>query len=116
MFSAIIENGNIYQVDYGNKTLIGVTEAAFNEVKNGLNTALNRNEELAKEKENYYQMLVDHGLIQKPKTPEELILETQQQQAEIVKTLNNLSLTLNKLNNRMEAIENEYTRPNKNGQ
>lgn len=111
MFNAAIENGNIYQYEYNDKTLVGVTTEVFNEVKNGLDKALNRNEQLAKEKEEYYNLLVEHGIIVKPKSVEEIIKETQEQQVKIMQTLGDVTNVLQKLNNRMEVVENELTKP-----
>ena len=110
-----IENNNIYKIEYGNKTCIGVTADAYTQLKDSAEKALIRNEELAKEKDKYYQMLIEHGIIKKPKTTEEILKETQDQQANIINTLNSLTTVLEKLNNRMEVVENEITRPINNG-
>lgn len=110
-----IENNNIYKIEYGNKTCIGVTADAYTQLKESAEKALIRNDELAKEKDKYYQMLIEHGIITKPKTTEELLKETQDQQANIMKTLNSLTSVLEKLNSRMEVVENEVTRPNDTG-
>lgn len=115
MFNAGIENGNIYQYDYNNKTLVGVTTETFNEVKNGLDKALTRNDELAKEKEEYYNLLIEHGIIAKPKSVEELVKETQDQQTKIMSTLEDVTNVLQRLSSRMEVVENELTKPNSNG-
>lgn len=113
--TCIVENGNIFKLEYGQKNCIGVTADIYNELKNSAEKALTRNEELAKEKDKYYQMLVDNGIIKKPKTTEELIQETQNQQKTIMETLNKLTNVLDKLNGRMEVVEDELTRNNANG-
>lgn len=115
MFNAGIENGNIYQYEYNNKNLIGVTTEVFNEVKDGLDKALTRNEQLAKEKEEYYNLLIEHGIIAKPKSVEEIVKETQEQQSKIMQTLGDVTAVLQKLSDRMEVVENELTKPINNG-
>lgn len=109
--TCIIENGNIYKLEYGQKICIGVTADAYTQLKDSAEKALERNEQLAKEKDEYYKILIDNGLIKKPKTVEELISETQSQQINIMNKLNSITLTMEKLNGRMEALENECTRP-----
>lgn len=65
MVSALIENDNIYQVSGWNaqKLLIGVSINKYNELK-----------EIA---DGYYNVLVEKGIIEKPKTPEEIAQEQQ---------------------------------------
>lgn len=113
--TCVIENGNIYKLEYGQKNCIGVIADVYTELNTSAEKALARNEELAAEKDKYYQMLIEHGIITKPKTTEELLKETQSQQASIIQTLNNLTVTLEKLNSRIEVVENEVTRPISNG-
>lgn len=110
-----IENNNIYKIEYGNKVCIGVTSDVYVQLKESAEKALARNEELANDKEKYYQMLIDNGIIKKPKSTEEILKETQDQQENILKTLGNLTSVLERLNNRMEVVENELTRPVKDG-
>lgn len=113
--TCIVENGNIYKVEYGNKTILGVTAEAYNSLKELSEKAVSRNEELAKEKDKYYNMLIEAGIIKKPKTTEELIAETQGQQLKIMETLGSLTSALEKLNERMGVVENGITKPISNG-
>lgn len=122
-FNGIIDdNGNIYKLEYGQRTVVGVTADVFTELKSNAEKALNRNEELAKEKDNYYNMLVEHGIIKKPKTLEDRIMDLEKNNIEIVQVnnkilsaLENINLTLNKNHERLEVLENELTKPNSNG-
>lgn len=122
-FNGIIDdNGNIYKLEYGQRTVVGVTADVFTELKSNAEKALNRNEELAKEKDNYYNMLVEHGIIKKPKTLEDRIMDLEKNNMEIVQVnnkilsaLENINLTLNKNHERLEVLENELTKPNNNG-
>lgn len=65
MVSALIENDNIYQVSGWNsqKVLIGVGVNKYNELK-----------EIA---DGYYNVLVEKGIIEKPKSQEEIMQEQQ---------------------------------------
>lgn len=122
-FNGIIDdNGNIYKIEYGQRTVVGVTAEVFTELKSNAERALNRNEELAKEKDNYYNMLIEHGIIQKPKTIEDRIIDLEKNNIEITQinnkilsALENINLTLNKNHERLEVLENELTKPNSNG-
>lgn len=122
-FNGIIDdNGNIYKIEYGQRTVVGVTAEVFTELKSNAERALNRNEELAKEKDNYYNMLIEHGIIQRPKTIEDRIIDLEKNNIEITKinnkilsALENINLTLNNNKERLEVLENELTKPNSNG-
>lgn len=64
-FGGIIEGDNILSTDfYGNKTLVGVTIKKHKETVELLNT--------------YYNKLVELGVIEKEKTPEDIAKEQQQ--------------------------------------
>lgn len=122
-FNGIIDdNGNIYKVEYGQRTVIGVSAEIFTNLKSNAEKALNRNEELAQEKDKYYNMLVEHGIIQKPKSAEDRITELENSNKNILLTnekilsaLENINLTLNKNQKRLEVLEDELTKSNSNG-
>lgn len=113
--TCVIENGNIYKLEFGQKNCIGVTAEVYTTLKNSTEKALDRNEELAKEKDKYYEMLVEHGIIQRPKTPEDYIKEFQKEQSKIVDVLGELSKTVKSINTRLEEVENGLTKPNEDG-
>lgn len=62
------DNGNIYKVSYGNKTLIGYTCDKYNQIESLLDEAI-------KKSEYYYNLCVKNGLI-KPKLTQEEISES----------------------------------------
>lgn len=69
-FGGVIEGDNIMSSDfYGNKTLIGVTMKKYQETLDLLN--------------NYYNKLIELGVIEKEKTPEEIAKEQQ----DMIKTM-----------------------------
>lgn len=115
-FNGIIDdNGNIYKVEYGQRTVVGVTAEIFTNLKTSAEKALNRNEELANEKDKYYNMLIEHGIIQKPKSTEDRILDLEKTNNQILNILEKINSTLDSNNRRMEVLENEFTKPNSNG-
>lgn len=114
-FTGIIENGNIYKIEYAQKTVIGVTADVYTQLKDNAEKALNRNEELANEKDKYYNMLIEHGIIKKPKSAEDRIAELEQVNSKILSVLENINLTLTNNKERLEVLENELTKPNSNG-
>lgn len=96
-----IENGNIYKVTYGSKTLIGCTLDKFSQVENLL-------EEAVKKSEYYYDLCVKHGLVTPKLTQEEI-------NNNITQTLATLTDMVCKLNDRIDVLsvthgkgENEY--------
>lgn len=99
-FSCIIENGNIFKLEYGQKECVGVTAAAYKDLENTLEEAIIKAENYKKEAEDYKKELVKHGLITVPKTPEEI-------QMEILQGLNNLSGIVVDIKSRLEVLENE---------
>lgn len=98
--SCIIENGNIFKLELGQKECIGVTAAAFKELENDLIAAIEKAENYKQESENYKKELIKHGLITVPKTAEEI-------QMEILQGLNNLSGIVVDIKSRLEVLENE---------
>lgn len=120
--TCIVENGNIYKLEFGQKICIGVTAEIFTNLKTNAEKALERNEELAKERDKYYNMLIEHGIITKPKSAEDRIEELEKSNKNIVLTnekilllLENINSALNKNEKRLEALENGYSINVKNG-
>ena len=106
--TCIVENGNIYKLEFGQKICIGVTAEIFTDLKNSAEKALTRNEELATEKDKYYSMLIEHGIIQKPKTTEDKILEIENSQQQIIKLLESLNNNMVNTTKRLEVLEDGY--------
>lgn len=98
--NCLIENNNIFKLEYGQKECIGVTAAAYKELESDLITALEKAENYKQLSEEYKQKLIDNGLITVPKTAEEI-------QMEILQGLNNLTGVVNNLGKRLEVLENE---------
>lgn len=94
--NCIIENNNIFKLEYGSKECIGVTAEAYKELESSLEQAIIKAEE-------YKQLLIDNGLIEVPKTPEQV-------QKEILEGLNNLTNFVSKLDKRLEDLENESSK------
>lgn len=114
-FNGIIDDsGNIYKLEYGQRNIIGVKAELFTQLKENAEKALARNEELANEKEKYYNMLVENGIIKKPKSTEDRVEELEKINNKILSVLENINITLNKNNERLEVLENELTKPNSN--
>lgn len=113
--TCIIENGNIYKLEFGQKNCIGVTADIFTNLKNNAEKALNRNEELAQERDKYYNMLIEHGIITKPKTVEDKMNELEKTNNKILLVLDKINNTLNENNKRLEVLENGYSINDKNG-
>ncbi len=99
----IIENGNIYETDYmgQKKECLGVTADVFNQINNGLKEAVEKAEQLQKERDEYYKLGVDNGYIKKPKTQEEIYSEFVDNQNKIMNALENF-------NKRLEVLEDGH--------
>lgn len=84
-FVALVENGTIYQVNSftGQKIQVGVVQQVFDELKG-----------IADE---YYQKLVDAGIIKEPKTNEQIIAEQQEMMAEMMKAITKLTKKVEEL-------------------
>jgi hypothetical protein len=84
-FVALVENGTIYQVNSftGQKIQVGVVQQIFDELKG-----------IADE---YYQKLVDAGIIKEPKTNEQIIAEQQEMMAEMMKAITKLTKKVEEL-------------------
>lgn len=108
--TCIIENGNIFETDYmGNKKeCIGVATDVFKAIENGLKEAVEKAETLKNERDEYYELGIKNGYIQKPKTPEEIAKEYQDQQKQILEVLQSMSEKLNKTTERLEVLENGH--------
>lgn len=81
MNGAYAINGiEIWHVDYnGNKQLIGYVASEYEKISKTAELATEKaftfheeKEALQKERDEYYSMLVEHGIIKKPKTQEEI--------------------------------------------
>lgn len=101
--TVIIENGNIFESDYmgQKKDCIGVTADVFNQINNGLKEAVEKAEQLQKERNDYYNLGVEKGYIKKPKTQEEMYSEFIENQNKIMNALDNF-------NKRLEVVENGH--------
>lgn len=78
MLSCIVDGGDIYQVDYmGNRRLIGKTQSAY--------------EELEGTTKQYYDKLVELGVITPQKTPEEMMADMQNTMLNMSEIIANLS-------------------------
>jgi DNA-binding transcriptional regulator YhcF (GntR family) len=84
-FVALVENGTIYQVNSftGQRIQVGVVQQVFDELKG-----------IADE---YYQKLVDAGIIKEPKTNEQIIAEQQEMMAEMMKAITKLTKKVEEL-------------------
>lgn len=84
-FVALVENGTIYQVNSftGQKIQVGVVQQVFDELKSIT--------------DDYYQKLVDAGIIKEPKTNEQIIAEQQEMMAEMMKAITKLTKKVEEL-------------------
>lgn len=104
--ATVNEKGEIFSVDVssGNQQCIGVTAAEYQKMKEAalfgegqLEVLFKEKTELEKERDKYFNMLVEAGILQKPKSQEEINKELMKENAEIKEQLNEL-LTLLKQN------------------
>lgn len=87
MFPCMVDGADIYQTDYdGNRRMIGKTLSAYNELEQ--TTA------------EYYNKLVELGVIVPPKSQEELMAEMQKSMLEMSGIIAGLSNELKELKNR----------------
>ena len=96
-FFCIIENGEIFRLEMGQKIKIGVSSEYALELEQGVDKAILRNEELSKKNEEYLKILKDNGLIADPAD------EMKQLQS----TLSKLTQTLASVDERLKRLENE---------
>lgn len=95
-FVALVENGTIYQVNSftGQKIQVGVVQQVFDELKG-----------IADE---YYQKLVDAGIIKEPKTNEQIIAEQQEAMAKQEAMMAEMMKAINKLTKKVEELEDGH--------
>ena len=90
-FVALVENGIIYQLNSftGQKVQIGVVQQVF--------------DELQEITDGYYKKLVEAGIIQEPKTNEQIIAEQQEAMAKMLEAINKLTAKVEVLENGLNA-------------
>lgn len=93
-FVALVENGIIYQVNSftGQRIQVGVVQQTFDELKTIT--------------DGYYQKLIDAGIIKEPKAPEQIIEEQQVMMAQQQAMMAQMLEAINKLNQKVEVLEN----------
>lgn len=93
-FGGTIEGDNILSSDfYGNKTLIGVTIKKYQETLDLLNT--------------YYNKLVELGVIEKEKTPEEVAKEQQEMIKAMMLQMQHMQEKIDSLNEQKQPIRKD---------
>lgn len=93
-FGGTIEGDNILSSDfYGNKTLIGVTIKKYQDTLDLLNT--------------YYNKLVELGVIEKEKTPEEVAKEQQEMIKTMMLQMQHMQEKIDSLNEQNQAIRKD---------
>lgn len=86
VFSASIEGDDIYQINWNaQKNLIGVSTKKYNELKEVANK--------------YYDILIDKGIIEKPKTQEEIVQEQQKLMNDMFSQMKLMQEEINNLRN-----------------
>lgn len=104
-FLAQTDGANIYQVNGfagfggGNRTQVGVTMQAYNELKQMC--------------QQYYDKLVEVGVIQKEKTPAELQAEQSQMMSEQSQMMAEMLSTMKALKQEVEVLKNERANSSK---
>lgn len=93
MINCLIEGNNIFKLEYGTKECIGVVASAYKELESSFEEAIVKAEE-------YKQKLIENGLLEVPKTPEQI-------QQDILNGLGKLTDFVSKLDKRLEVLENE---------
>ena len=95
-FVALVDNGYIYQLNSftGQRIQIGVLKQTF--------------DELQEITDGYYKKLVEAGIIQEPKSNEEIIAEQQAMMAEMMNAINKLTKKVEEMENGCNA-NNETT-------
>lgn len=100
-FNAYIQGDNIIQADfYGNSTAVGITNQKAQQI-------INENKELKELLDKYTNKLVELGVIQKEKTPEEIM---QEQTALIQKMSESLTAMQNEIISLKESKNDRNTR------
>lgn len=94
-FGGSIEGDNIVSTDfYGNKQIVGVTSKKYQETVDLLNT--------------YYNKLVDLGIIEKEKTPEEIAKEQQEMMSMMMSQMKAMQEKLDSMQERENIKEGNY--------
>jgi hypothetical protein len=95
-FVALVDNGYIYQLNSftGQRMQIGVLKQTF--------------DELQEITDGYYKKLVEAGIIQEPKSNEQIIAEQQAMMAEMMNAINKLTKKVEEMENGCNA-NNETT-------
>lgn len=100
-FNAYVQGDNIIQADfYGNSTAVGITNQKAQQI-------INENKELKELLDKYTNKLVELGVIQKEKTPEEIM---QEQTALIQKMSESLTAMQNEIISLKESKNDRNTR------
>lgn len=99
MLMCIVDGADIYQTDYmGNRKLIGKTQASY--------------EELEVTTKQYYDKLVELGVIVPQKTPEQMMAEMQNTMLDMSKIIASLSEEVKELKNNEYDRNPECSKPN----
>ena len=99
MLMCIVDGTDIYQTDYmGNRKLIGKTQASY--------------EELEVTTKQYYDKLVELGVIVPQKTPEQMMAEMQNTMLDMSKIIASLSAEVKELKNNEHERNTECSKPN----
>ena len=90
-FVAIVENGAIYKLNSftGQRLQIGVVQQVF--------------DELQEITDGYYKKLVEAGIIQEPKSNEQIIAEQQEAMNKMLEAINKLTAKVEELENGLNA-------------
>lgn len=90
-FVALVENGAIYQINSftGQKSQIGVVQQVY--------------DELSEITDGYYKKLVEAGIIQEPKTNEQIIAEQQETMSKMLEAINKLTAKVEELEHGFNA-------------
>lgn len=93
-FVAMVDNGYIYQLNSftGQRMQIGVLKQTF--------------DELQEITDGYYKKLVEAGIIQEPKSNEQIIAEQQEAMAKQQAMMAEMMNAINKLTKKVEEMEN----------
>ena len=111
-FVAILDaDGNIYQVERSGNVHVGVDLQTIAELRN-------ENQEQQEVIENYYNKLVELGVIELPKTAEQIALEVAEKQLKIAEEtalnqqqmINNQNSIIEKMMQKMENIEEKINK------
>lgn len=98
MLSCIVDGADIYQVDYmGNRKLVGKTQSAYSELETTT--------------KQYYDKLVELGVIVPQKTPEQMMSEMQTAMLDMSKIIATLSEEVKELRAHEPDQCNEHDKP-----